>query len=109
MPQNIESLSNSAKLAFLAHLAHALTICSRETYEQGIDNVREPLVLRSYNEVLHRVTGAIVHRAVGTDGPSIEAVLEMVRDFGVRVNRATEVEWAVNHSRQQTLGNSTPG
>jgi hypothetical protein len=109
MPQNIESLSNSAKLAFLARFAHALTICGRDTYEQGTDDVKEPHVLRSYNELLHRVTGAVVHHAVGTDGPSVEAILEMARDFGARVNRAKEVDWAVNLSLQQTVKNSTPG
>lgn len=108
MPQNIESLSNTAKLAFLAHFAHALTICSRDTYEQGTDNVKEPHVLRSYNELLHRVTGAVVEHAMGTNGRSVEAILEMALGFGARANRIREVDWAVIRSHQQTVKNSIP-
>jgi hypothetical protein len=93
---------------FPAHFAHALTICGRNIYEQATDNVKEPHVLRSYNELLHRVTGIVVHHAAGTDGPSVEAILEMARDFGARVNRAKEVDWAVHRSLQQTVENSTP-
>jgi hypothetical protein len=108
MRQNIESLSHIAKLEFLARFAHALTICARDTYETGTGNVVEPHVLRNFNELLHRLTAAVLHHVVGTDGPSIESILEMARDLGARLNRTKEVDWALNRSWQETVKRSTP-
>jgi hypothetical protein len=62
MPLNLESLSYEAKTAFLARMAHTLTICARGTYEIGTDNVLNPQILRAYNELLHQVTGSILSR-----------------------------------------------
>jgi len=97
-----KSLSQSARTALLARIAYALTICARGTYEVGTENVLEPQILRSYNELLHRVTGAVVHHILGTDGPSLESILEIIREFGARHNRVEEVDRALNRARQQT-------
>jgi len=64
MATNVQSLSQTARIALLARIAHSLTIVARHTYEVGTDNVLEPQVLRSYNELLHRVTGAVVSHGV---------------------------------------------
>jgi hypothetical protein len=59
-PLNLELLSDSAKAALLARLAHTLTICARDTYEVGTENVLDCRTLRGYNELLHQVTGSAV-------------------------------------------------
>jgi hypothetical protein len=65
MAMNTQSFSDSARISLLARIAHSLTICARDTYEVETDNILEPQVLRSYNELLHRVTGAVVSHALG--------------------------------------------
>src|ERR1700722_17530358 len=98
---NTESLSRSERTAVLARIAHALTICARDTYEAGTENVLEPQVLRSYNELLHRVTAAVKDHLVGTDGFSLETILEIVREFGTRHSRAGEINSALNRAMQR--------
>ena len=60
MSPEIESLSDEARLKILAGLAHELTICARDTYEVGTDEVRDPRDLRAYNELLHCVTASVL-------------------------------------------------
>ena len=98
---NTESLSRSERIAVLARIAHALTIRARDTYEAGTENVLEPQVLRSYNELLHRVTAAVKDHLVGTDGFSLETILEIVREFGTRHSRAGEINSALNRAMQR--------
>jgi hypothetical protein len=97
-----KSLSPSARTALLARIAHVLTICARDTYEVGTEKVLEPQVLRSYNELLHSVTGAVVHHVLGTDGPSVESILEIITEFGMRHDLVKEVNWALNRAVQQS-------
>ncbi len=58
MSLNIESLSSAPKTALLARIAYTLTVCARDTYEVGTEDVLDPQTLRAYNELLHRVTGS---------------------------------------------------
>ena len=96
MAMNTQSLSDSARISLLARIAHSLTICARDTYEVGTDNILEPQVLRSYNELLHRVTGAVVSHVLGREGYSLESILEMIQAFGARHNRVEEMNWFLN-------------
>jgi hypothetical protein len=61
MRLDLESLSYDAKTALLARIAHTPTICARDTYEIGTENVLNPQSVRAYNELLHPVTGSIVN------------------------------------------------
>jgi hypothetical protein len=97
---NIETLSLSERTALLAGLAWALTICARETYEVGTENVLQPQVLRAYNELLHRVTAAVRDHVSGRTDFPLEAVLEMTMSFGLRHNMATQMNWALNQATQ---------
>lgn len=97
---HIESLSHDARTALLARIAYELTICGRDTYEVGTDNVLEPRLLRAYNELLHRVTAAVVQHQSGSGGYSAESILELVRSFGTMHNRAKQVDWALNRAFQ---------
>jgi len=101
MPLNIDSLSNSAKTVVLARIAHTLTICARDTYEAGTENVLEPHVLRAFNELLHRVTGAVRDHVLGSEGYSLEVILEMMRTFGERHNRVNEIKWAIEYATEK--------
>jgi hypothetical protein len=100
MPQNLESLSEAARTAVLAHIARALTICARDTYEVGTENVLDPHTLRAYNELLHRITSSVVDHLSRRKGYSLESIVEMMRSFGVRHNRAAEMEWALERVLQ---------
>jgi hypothetical protein len=96
------SLSDSARTALLARIAFELTLSARHTYEAGTENVLDPQGLRAYNELLHRVTSAVVSHLSGTDGISLETILEMIRGFGARHNRAKEIEWVLDRALPQT-------
>jgi|SRR4029077_2128707 hypothetical protein len=98
---NTESLSRAERTAVLARIAHELTICARNTYEAGTENVLEPQVLRSYNELLHRVTAAVRDHVVGADRFSLETILDMVREFGTRHSRVGEINSALNRALQR--------
>jgi hypothetical protein len=95
MPVNTESLSDSARVLFLARLAHLLTICARDTYEVGTEDVLDPRRLRAYNEVLHRVTASVVSHLRREEGYSLESIIELLRSFGVDHDQTREVDWAV--------------
>jgi hypothetical protein len=95
---DIESLSAAAKTALLTRIAHTLTVCARDTYEVGTENVLEPQVLRAYNELLHRVTGAVRDHLLGVKGYSLQTILEMMQAFGERHHRVNEMKWAIKSS-----------
>src|SRR5712692_5348023 len=52
--------SSQGKIDFLVHLAHALTILARDTYEVGTEGVTNPSRLRRINELQHRVMGFLL-------------------------------------------------
>jgi hypothetical protein len=91
-------LSPTARVLFLARLAHALTECARDTYETDTENVLRPQMLRAYNELLHRVTVAVRDHIVGREGQSVESVVNMIRTFGEAYHRVTEIESAIDSS-----------
>src|SRR5437899_10465287 len=92
MPLNLESLSDAARTALLARIAHTLTICARDTYEVGTKNVLDPQTLRAYNELLHRVTGSVVSHLSGSQGYSLPSMVEMIRSFGIHHKRVGEMD-----------------
>ena len=52
--------SPQEKIDFLVHLAHALTILARDTYEIGGDDLTHPSRLLRITEVQHRVLSTII-------------------------------------------------
>ena len=100
MPLDLESLSYDAKTALLARIAHTLTICARDTYEVGTENVLNPQTLRAYNELIHQVTGSIVSRLAGSE-ESVEPTIDMIRSFGIERNRVEEMNWALRYALQR--------
>jgi hypothetical protein len=101
MSLNLELRSDAAKTEFLARLAKTLTICARDTYEIGTENVVDSRTLRGYNELLHGVSGAVVSHLTGSEGYSLESVVEMVRLFGINHGRAREMNWALRYALRQ--------
>jgi len=99
MPISLESLSDDAKNALLARIAHTLTICARDTYEIGTENVLNPQTLRAYNELLHQVIGSMLDRLAGSQEP-VESTIETIRSFGIEQDRVEEVEWALKCALQ---------
>jgi hypothetical protein len=98
MSLNVESMSNHAKTVLLASLASTLTICARDTYEVGTVRVVQPELLRAYNELLHRVTGAARDYLLGSKGYSLQDILEMLREFGENNGRTGEMKWALEQA-----------
>jgi hypothetical protein len=96
-----ESLSDHENTVLLARLAHTLTICARDTYEAGTERVLESEILRAYNELSHRVTGAVVNHLLGHEGYSLGFILEMIRDFGKTRDRVNEMKWAVDFASRK--------
>jgi len=101
MALNLESLSDDAKTAYLARVAHMLTICARDTYEFGTEDVLNPQTLRAYNELLHQVIGSIIGRLGSQE--SVESTVEMIHLFGVEQDRVEEINWALKYSLQKVL------
>lgn len=98
MTLNVESLSNRQKAELLARLAYTLTICARDTYEVGTDRVTQPELLRAYNELLHRVTAAVMGHVLESKGYSLKDSLEMLRAFGKANGRTGEMQWALEQA-----------
>jgi hypothetical protein len=98
-----EPLSNFSKAVLLARLAHALTISARDTYEGGTDHVLEPEVLRSYNELLHRVCDSVSDHLMDQKGYSVEVILEMMREFGQKHNRVNAIKWTIELASKKPL------
>jgi hypothetical protein len=98
---NTESLAVGERTVILARIAHGLTVCARETYEAGTENVLEPQVLRSYNELLHRVTAAVQEHVLGTPSFSLETILEIVREFGTQHGRVHQLNSVLNRAMQE--------
>ena len=48
-------LSNEEKADFLARLAFELTIAARDAYEVGTGDLTNPQLIRSVNEIQHRI------------------------------------------------------
>ena len=106
MSLNVASLSNHERTIILARLANELTICARYTYEVGTEGVLQPGILRAYNELLHRVTGAVRDHLLGSEGYSLEGILEMMRVFGEKNQRNTEIKWALEQAARRPLDES---
>jgi hypothetical protein len=103
MPLDLESLSGDEKTALLARIAHMLTICARDTYEVGTENVLNPQMLRAYNELLHQVIGSVLDRLAGSR-ESVESTIQVIRSFGIEQNRVAEVDWALKYALQRCSG-----
>jgi hypothetical protein len=54
------SLDRNAQILLLARLAHEMTVCARETYVVGTEDIADPQRLRMFNELLHRITGQLI-------------------------------------------------
>lgn len=96
-------LSHSAKTLLLARIAHWLTVSARGTYEVGTENILKPRLLRAYNELLHRVTGAVRDHVNGDAGMPLEAVLEMMAAVGKEHNITPEMHWVLKQAQSPPL------
>jgi hypothetical protein len=88
--------SNAQKALFLAVLAHELTVGARGTYEVGTSGVKDPKLLRAFNEILHRVTASLREYQQGREGIPLSTVLKMLKDFGTKNNRQSDIERAIS-------------
>jgi hypothetical protein len=94
------SLSPEVKTVLLAQIAADLTVCARDTYEVGTEVVLDPQALRAYNELLHRVTGAVRDHLLGVEGYSLEAILDLIQAFGKRHDRVRQMDSVVERAKR---------
>ena len=100
----VESLSHAARAILLTRIAHLLTVSARGTYEVGTENVLKPQLLRAYNELLHRVTGAIRdHILESKHCMPLDVVLDWMRAFGASHNMEAEMQWVVRQAISMPL------
>lgn len=84
--------------AFLLHLAHALTIIARDTYEVGGQGVSQPARLRRINEMQHRVTSfliALMHQ--DTRRYPDEVLMGVLLDHADDLELQGQIQEAVQH------------
>lgn len=72
--------SSAARVRWLAHLAFALTVCARNTYEVQTDDLVDPQSMRRFNELQHRVIGELRSELDGVGGRSLDLFLLLVRE-----------------------------
>jgi hypothetical protein len=95
----VESLSQTARTILPTRIAHLLTVSARGTYEVGTENVTKPQVLRAYNEVLHRATGAIRdHLLESEHRMPLEAVVDGLLALGSSYNLEAEMLWVARQA-----------
>lgn len=95
----VGSLSQTGRTLLLTRIAHLLTVSARGTYEVGTENIVKPQLLRAYNELLHRVTGAVRDNILGSKyRMPLEAVLEEMLAFGKEHDLASEMMWVVKQA-----------
>jgi hypothetical protein len=96
------NLTHAERTQVVARIASELTICARETYEAGTENILEPQLLRAYNELQHRVAAAVLSHLCNTDGFSLETIIEMLKSFGLQRNRAAQMKSVINRALTNT-------
>jgi DNA-binding transcriptional LysR family regulator len=103
--QTIEIFRNYSpqeKIDFLVHLAHALTILARDTYEVRGEGLTQPSRLRRITEIQHRVLSTIIalmkHEAKRyPDEVLVQLVLEHPEDPDLQ----QQLQGAVSHLTTQ--------
>jgi hypothetical protein len=98
MIQDFDAISEDETILLLARLAHEMTVAARGTYQIGTENILDPVALRAYNEVQHRITGALISHLLGKGGMPLKTVLEMVEDFGKVRHQTENTRWAIRQA-----------
>ncbi len=89
------ALDDRQAAIFLAGLAHGLTVSARITYVPGQPGLSDSELLRSFNEVQHRVTASLQSHLGGEPGMPVAAVVEMLLDFGRRNGISAHIDEAI--------------
>lgn len=98
MVRDFDALSEEETILLLARLAHEWTVAARGTYEVGTENVLNPVALRAYNEVQHRITGSLRDHLLRKGGMPLKTVLDMIEDFGKNREQTENARWAVKNA-----------
>ncbi|TAL35298.1 MAG: hypothetical protein EPN97_07505 [Alphaproteobacteria bacterium] len=88
-----DKLPKDKKIELLALIAQEVTVCARgTTYEAGTSNVLKPQLLRAYNELQNRITGSLRDYIRDSEGVTLKAILEMIKEFGKTHGVQSELE-----------------
>jgi hypothetical protein len=74
------SLSAEQKLRWLAQLTFALTVFSRDTYAVGESGLTDPIRMRRFNELAHRIATQLRDQLDGIIGMPEDIFLRMVSE-----------------------------
>src|SRR4030095_3762254 len=93
------SMSMNRQIPVLALFAHNLTICARSAYLPEVPDGRARRRLRGFNEILHTVTGQLMHMVSGDserypDDTFINIVLESAQADHCERDVAQAFEWS---------------
>jgi hypothetical protein len=101
-------LSDQEKAAFLCRLAFEMTIVARETYEAGSEGLEDPILMRSVNELQHRILSHASSLLRGSmsrsDSTDYETVIwQILFDM-----KDKELKTMLGNALSHTLGSFTP-
>jgi hypothetical protein len=79
-------------------------VSARGNYEVGTENIIKQQLLRAYNELLHRITGAIRdHIQESEHCMPLETVLNMMLALGTEHHVQAEMLWVVQQAQTTPL------
>ena len=95
--------SPQEKIDFLVHLAHALTILARDTYEVGGEGLTQPARLRRLTEMQHRVLGVVIAlMKQETKRYPDEVLIRLILEHPDDLDLQQQVQQAFRHLTVQT-------
>ena len=89
--QAFSELSATEQSKLLAAWMHAVTIDARDTYIAGTLGIADPVRLRGFNELQHRIVGSLLSaldKTVGIDESFIESLWEDSKELRATTLRA---------------------
>lgn len=106
--QAIAAMSPQQELRFLAILGHWLTVAGRGTYEFQAPGVKDPVALRAFNELHHRLYAQIRGLAANGKGDfDAEDLTAWLTGENQPVEFQTACFWAFEHALERLRNSGT--
>ena len=108
--QVFSKLSSAEQSKILAAWIHAVTIDARDTYIAGTEGIADPVRLRGFNELQHRIAGGLLSaldKTAGIDEAFIEMLWEGSKELRAAALRAGMEKIAISNAtpkRQRRAG-----
>jgi hypothetical protein len=109
LAQTFSALSSDEQAALVAQWSHLLTIDARDTYIPGTQGIADPVRLRGFNEVQHRVSSQL-RSILGADDKRcpddafINGLIESAQELRALLLQADLEKWGKTHSEVKRRG-----